>query len=55
MPNCFPCNPTPNLEAFAAFAMTFLSGAIFAVTMVKYIDKVRNDTIDCCKNMNHNP
>ena len=55
MPNHFPCNPTPNLEALAAFAMTFLSGVVCAITMVKYIDKVRNDTIDYCKNMNHNP
>lgn len=36
---------TSHLEALAAFAMAFLAGAMSATSVIKYIDKVRRDTI----------
>lgn len=39
-----PCNNSP-LDALAAFAVCFVSGVLSAVSFIKYIDKVRRDTI----------
>lgn len=36
---------TSHLEALAAFAMAFVAGAMSATSVIKYIDKVRRDTI----------
>lgn len=36
---------TSHLEALAAFAMAFVAGAMSATRVIKYIDKVRRDTI----------
>ncbi len=36
---------TSHLEALAAFAMAFVAGALTATSVIKYIDKVRYDTI----------
>jgi ApbE superfamily uncharacterized protein (UPF0280 family) len=36
---------TSHLEALAAFAMAFVAGAVSATSVIKYIDKVRRDTI----------
>jgi hypothetical protein len=38
--------PNPShLEALAAFALAFVAGAMSATSVIKYIDKVRRDTI----------
>jgi len=37
-------NSSP-LEALAAFALAFVAGAMSATSVIKYIDKVRRDTI----------
>lgn len=34
-----------HLEALAAFALAFAAGAMSAASIIKYIDKVRRDTI----------
>lgn len=39
----FPNNS--HLEALAAFAMAFVAGVMSAASVIKYIDKVRRDTI----------
>ena len=39
----FPNNS--QLEALAAFAMAFVAGAMSATSVIKYIEKVRRDTI----------
>jgi hypothetical protein len=39
----FPNNS--QLEALAAFALAFVAGAMSATSVIKYIDKVRRDTI----------
>ena len=39
-----PCNNS-SLDALAAFAVCFVSGVLSAVSFIKYIDKVRRDTI----------
>lgn len=36
---------TSHLEALAAYAMAFVAGAMTATSVIKYIDKVRRDTI----------
>jgi hypothetical protein len=36
---------TSHLEALAAFALAFMAGAMSATSVIKYIDKVRRDTI----------
>ena len=36
---------TSHLEALAAFAMAFVAGAMSATSVIKYIEKVRRDTI----------
>ncbi len=33
------------LEALAAFALAFMAGAMSATSLIKYIEKVRRDTI----------
>jgi hypothetical protein len=39
----FPNNS--HLEALAAFALAFMAGVMSATSVIKYIDKVRRDTI----------
>jgi hypothetical protein len=36
---------TSHLEALAAFALAFVAGAMSATSIIKYIDRVRRDTI----------
>lgn len=36
---------TSHLEALAAFALAFMAGAMSATSVIKYIEKVRRDTI----------
>jgi hypothetical protein len=36
---------SPPLDALAAFAIAFIAGAMAAISLVKYIERVRHDTI----------
>lgn len=37
------CNNNSPLESLAAFAIVLVVGAVFAVSLVKYIEKIRRD------------
>lgn len=36
---------TSHLEALAAYALAFVAGAMTATSVIKYVEKVRRDTI----------
>ena len=40
-----PNNTSPYLEALAAFAIAFMAGAMTATSLIKYIERIRHDSI----------